>query len=56
MLEAGTAAVLVYLQTMDPPFVLYASSRVIPSSASTNFGSIFPDALRLFSVIFELTK
>ena len=56
MLAAGTAAVLVYLQTMDPPFVLYASSSVIPSTGSTNFGWTFPDALRLFSVILELTK
>ena len=53
MLAAGTAAVLVYLQTMDPPFVLYVSSRLIPWTASTNFGCMFADALRLFSVILE---
>ena len=53
MLTAGTDAVLVYLQTMDPPLVLYVSSRVMPSTASTNFGCMLPDALRLFSVILE---
>ena len=56
MLSAGTAAVLVYLQTMDPPFVLYASSRLIPWTTSTNFGCTFPDALRLFNAMFVLTK
>ena len=56
MLAAGTAALLMYLQTMDPPFVLYASSRLIPWTGSTNFGCTFPDALRLFNVTFESTK
>ena len=56
MLAAGTTALLMYLQTMDPLFVLYASSRVIPWTASTNFGCTFPDAIRLFSVTIELTK
>ena len=56
MLAAGTVAVLVYLQTMDPPFVLYALSRAIPWTASTNVGCMLPDALRLFSVIIEWAK